>query len=325
MGSATEKERIRAIVALALAESYDSCEELVPTLEALCADCAADLVEETSRNLIRSTEPERQAIGFLLQSAVQEEDPEPGPIEWRELALDLTETQISAIDLMYSIRPLMDRETDSTKKQEMSRLYRVAQRLQGELGTTARAMRDSDWTSAKKTLNATKIFSTSPSKADEFGKAIDHPYKGIVRRLQEETKKLRNRILPYPSKIAVSSERVKIILRVQSAYIPLLRINHRHEKNPLIDELTSYPLEKLGVAIDYLLSSGKTIEEANYEIGLAASSLQRGLPKAQGRVREELARIAAELDLIFSELPAKPWPVEGFGSPDVESRFADDS
>ncbi len=86
MRAEIEKGRTRVIVALALAESYDSCEDFIPGLEALCADCTPELVEETSRKLVGSTEPQIQAICFLLQSAVQQDACEPDPIEWRELA-----------------------------------------------------------------------------------------------------------------------------------------------------------------------------------------------------------------------------------------------
>jgi len=87
----------------------------------------------------------------------------------------------------------------------------------------------------------------------------------------------------------------------------------------------SYPIEKLGVAVHYLMSTDTTVEDANYEIGLAASHLKRNLPRISGSIRRELSLRANELDILFSKLPVKPWPVKGFGSPDVESRFGSDS
>jgi len=45
--------------------------------------------------------------------------------------------------------------------------------------------------------------------------------------------------------------------------------------------------------------------------------------RTQPTVGKRLGKIEGELDIIFSELPAKPWPVKGFGAPGVESRFRD--
>jgi hypothetical protein len=83
-----------------------------------------------------------------------------------------------------------------------------------------------------------------------------------------------------------------------------------------------YPIEKLGDAIGYLLQASTHVETANYEIGLAVGNLRRWLPKiSDSALRKELSDLADKLDMIFSSLPAKPWPMKGYGHPDVESRF----
>jgi hypothetical protein len=146
-----------------------------------------------------------------------------------------------------------------------------------------------------------------------------------VSSLQERTKNLIARMLAYPSRTNIPTDRTEIILQVQAVYINLLDLQQQGKMSHDALDVISYPIEKLGVAVHYMLSTNTTVEDANYEIGLAASHLKRNLPRTSGSIRQELTLRANELDVLFSKLPAKPWPVEGFGSPDVESRFGAES
>lgn len=119
----------------------------------------------------------------------------------------------------------------------------------------------------------------------------------------------------------IPEDRTTLILRVQSPYLRLLEINQEHESDFEVKNATKYGIEKLAVALSYLLSPDNEIEKANYEVGLAARDLTRMAGTVTSSVSKQLKELAEELDMIFTELPADPWPINGFGAPGVESRF----
>jgi hypothetical protein len=71
-----------------------------------------------------------------------------------------------------------------------------------------------------------------------------------------------------------------------------------------------------------MLLTNSPIEDANYEIGIAVGHMRtRTLKIKDSTVRREIADTTDKLDAIFSNLPAKPWPMKGYGHPSVESRL----
>ncbi len=281
-------------------------------------DCRVVLVERAAKEFLDSSHEEVQDIGFLLQSVSQMDSPEPDPGEAKDLALDIRETQISVIDLMYSLR--LSEQTDVGTQRKIAEVYPLVQKWQARLGSAASAIREGDWTTAKKSLNSAYILSNSSKLPNIFAEIFDL-FKATVSSLQERTKNLRARVLAYPSKTNIPTNRAETILQVQAVYINLLDLQQQGKMSHDAFDVIWYPIEKLGVAVHYLLSTNTTLEDANYEIGLAASHLKRNLPRTSGSIRQELSLRANELDILFSKLPAKPWPGKGFGSPDVESRF----
>jgi hypothetical protein len=311
----------KVIVGLALADSYDSCESCIAILKRIWDDCRVVLVENAAEDFLDSPDENVQDIGFLLQSVSQMDSPDPDPGEAKDLALDIRETQISVIDLMYSLR--LNEQTGVGTQRKIAEVYPLVQKWQARLGSAASAIREGDWTTAKKSLNSAYILSSSSELPDIFAEIFDL-YKATVSHLQEKTENLRTRMLAYPSGTKIPANRAEIILQVQAVYLNLLDLQQQSKMSQDAFDVISYPIEKLGVAVDYLLSANTTVEEANYEIGLAASNLKRNLPRTSGSIRQELSLRANELDVLFSKLPAKPWPVKGFGSDDVESRFGAD-
>ncbi len=313
-----DENDVKVIVGLALADSYDSCESCIDILKRLWDDCKVVLVEKAATEFLDSPDENVQDIGFLLQSVSQMDSPDPDPVESKDLALDIRETQISVIDLMYSLR--LNEQTDVGTQRKIAEVYPLVQKWQAGLGSAASAIREGDWTTAKKGLNSAYILSNSSELPDIFAEIFDL-YRATVSGLLERTKNLRARMLAYPSRASIPVNRAEIILQVQAVYINLLDLQQRGQMSADALDVISYPIEKLGVAVHYLLSTNTMVEDANYEIGLAASHLKRNLPRTSGSIRQELTLRANELDVLFSKLPAKPWPAKGFGSLDVESRF----
>ncbi len=317
-----DENDVKVIVGLALADSYDSCGSCIAILKRVWNDFGVVLVEKVAKEFLDSPDEKVQDIGFLLQSVSQVDSPDPDPEEAKDLALDIRETQISVIDLMYSLR--LSERTDVDTQRRIAEVYPLVQKWQAGLGSTASAIREGDWTTAKKSLNSAYILTSSSHFPDIFAEIFDL-FRATVRGLQERTENLRARILAYPSRTNIPINRAEIILQVQAVYINLLDLQQQGKLSQDDYDVIWYTIEKLGVAVQYLLSTNTTVEDANYEIGLAASNLKRNLHRTSGSIRQELSLRANELDVLFSKLPAKPWPAEGFGSPDVESRFGAES
>jgi len=66
------------------------------------------------------------------------------------------------------------------------------------------------------------------------------------------------------------------------------------------------------------------IEDANYELGCACEHFKWKLDNIKDiKDKEWTNSLYKRIEFLFSELPAKPWPMKGFGEPVVESRFED--
>src|SRR5260370_30551101 len=98
-------------------------------------------------------------------------------------------------------------------------------------------------------------------------------------------------MLAYPSRTNVPTNRAEIILQVQAVYFNLLELQQRGKMSNDAFDVVSYSIEKLGVSVRYLLSTNTTVEDANYEIGLAASHLKRNLLRTSGSILQELTVI----------------------------------
>ncbi len=110
-------------------------------------------------------------------------------------------------------------------------------------------------------------------------------------------------------------------MRVQELLLGLQELRSQNEKDLKVSDATSYPIEKLRTAVGYLLNRNVEVAAANYEIGISNDHLKPRVKAFAGPIARKLSDITNKLDILFSELPAKPWPVPGFGAPGVESRF----
>ncbi len=277
-------------------------------------------IASLSRELLSSEDVETHEIGFTLQAVEQNEFSEPDLIQWRDFGLELSRQQILLVDLMYRARELAEMEQQLARKHALHQSINALQEWQACVGEAVVAMRSSNWLKAKINLDTANFVSQS---RDLEALVKDYPnFSEAIQSHQNEASAFRDKVMEYPSKIRIPKERITTILQVQSVYLRLLMLRNSNDKDDRVSSIATYPLEKLGVAIDFLLSPNTDVEDANYEIGLAASHMQERIGEIPlSPVGKQWREIGKEVEKIFSTLPARPWPMEGFGSPGVESRF----
>src|SRR5712692_6760409 len=106
----------RVVVGLALESAYNNSPESVSQLLSLWEDPDVKLMEETSKRLVESSEPETRTIGLILQQGLGKATQDPDPIAWRDLALDMYGTQINLIYKTSRIREMGLQENEQVKK-----------------------------------------------------------------------------------------------------------------------------------------------------------------------------------------------------------------
>src|SRR5438552_11876640 len=260
-----------------------------------------------------------RAIGLMLEQALDKTVPDPDPILWRDLALDMRESQVHLVDYMYRMGEFMHEEADVEKKHILNRIYDEFQRWQASVGEATRHLRDENWMEAK--IEIEEAYSLSQSETFNSLVTLNSNYKGAIETQRRDVKKYRDTIRLYPSKMSLPANRVATIVRVQELLLGLQELQSQNEMDLKVLDAISYPIEKLGTAVRYLLNANVEVAAANYEIGISNDHLKDRVKAFAGPTRKNLSDITGQLDILFSELPAKPWPMPGFGAPGVESRF----
>ncbi len=305
-------DEMKIIVGLAMLHAYYSSPKSVGYLSPSWDNPDARIIEQQVKHLSSSSGIEERELGLMLQQALAEGVVEPDAVAWRDLALDIGSSEVNLVDYMWRVSELEKHEIDAVKKKILGDAWTALQRWQGDLGMATSSMRESKWTDAKIHIEKAHDISLSPS-LDSLMRSI-WQLEGAIRSHREHTQEFRERISTYPSKkIAIPKDRVGIILRVEEQLLKLHKIGVDNESDHAVQDAVSYPTEKLGTAVRYLISPDIQVEAANYEIGIASGHIRPRAKGIGGTVGRQLTQVVDALDIIFSELPAKPWPVLGFG------------
>ena len=161
----------KVVVGLALQHAYDTSPESVTKLGLLWRNPDPKNIEQVSQELLGSMTPKTRAIGLMLEQALDKTVPDPDPILWRDLALDMRESQVHLVDYMYRMGEFMHEEADVEKKHMLNRIYDEFQRWQASVGEATRHLRDENWTEAKieieeaYSLSQSGIFSLNPASS----------------------------------------------------------------------------------------------------------------------------------------------------------------
>jgi len=312
----------KVVVGVALQHAYYASPESVIKLGPLWKNPDPKSLELVSQELLRSMDPETRAIGLMLEQALDSTVNDPDPIQWRDLALDMYESQVNLVDYTYRMAEFMHEEADVEKKHMLNRIYDEFQRWQASVGEATRHLRDENWTEAK--IEIEEAYSLSQSGIFDSLVTLNSNYKGAIEIQRRDAKKYRDTIRSYPSKLSLPADRVTTIARVQELLLGLEELRSQNDRDLKLSDAASYPIEKLDTAVRYLLNVNVEVAAANYEIGISNDHLKARVKAFAGPIGKKLSAITDKLDILFSELPAKPWPMPGFGAPGVESRFKKD-
>jgi hypothetical protein len=320
-----EQEEVKVVISRALERAYylDNAENSIPTLRCLLDNPQRTELEKVVSDLLESNNPDEHVLAFLLQAVLQSNLQAPASIAWRDVALDIRESQSTLVQYMYALgRVIEDWKDCDSMRDKLGEMHDSIREWAGSMGSAVYHMREENWIEAKVEIERA-YFSSQLRAIDELKRFREDPLQAdAIERLRGSTKQFRETILGYPSRMSIPRDRLQTILDVQSIYLRLHEIRH---ENPRL-QAVSYPIEKLGDAIDYLLQAETPVQTANYEIGLATGNLRRSIPNiAHDATEKELLALADKLDIIFSNLPATPWPVKDYGHPDVESRFGSET
>lgn len=259
--------------------------------------------------LIASSNGTLREIGFHLEPLIVFKE---SKMEWRDLVIEMLETEISLFNIFHMLTTSSNVSYDTHDLLEWL----------NDLGSSANHMKVSNFTGAK--IHASRAYEHSLNQTVE--NMLTDPYiGGAIDQHRRETAEHFQTAKRFPVHFDVSEGRVDTILEVQEIFIEFLKKYHLDHPDKVLSDVILYPIEKLGTAIDYILDSKRTIEEANYELGLASEHIKE---KSEGIHNPNdlkwATAIHQKIECLFSKLPAKPWPVKGFGFPGVESRFDDE-
>jgi hypothetical protein len=320
-----DESEVKIVIGQAVGRAYylDYAERSIPILQRLFEEPQTTAIERVTSDLLGSDNLDEHSVAFMLQVALQTDLPDPAPIAWRDLALDIRELESTVADYMYRLEREMEdkNKVTDTEKAAVVDMHDALRGWANSLGSVVFHMREGNWIDAKAEID--KAFYASQSRAIDALKIYykDPLLAEVVNGFRDKTKQFHETILGYPSRMPIPKDRVKTILELQAIYLRLQQI-YLNNRTPQVRQVIGYPIEKLGDAIHCLLQTSSRVETANYEIGLAVGNMRRGLPEIKdSALRKELVDLADKLDVIFSSLPAKPWPMKGYGHPDVESRF----
>ena len=301
---------VRIAVGLALEaemERDDVDSSLLNRLLDLYSNPNSDAVKTVHDELLESDSFEDREVGLWLEPALIRRRPD---FDWREVVMDMQETELDLFDLAYLI------ETSEHRNE-----FRALGLLDwmNSIGSCVSNIRGGNWVLAKIDLNRAMHESLGESVEDV---RKNEDFRGAVDEHRKATRSYLERILMFPCGSNVPEDRLDTILGVQELVIELKRKYHFESTNGIPSDVFPYAIEKLGVAEDYLFDSKTSLEQAGYEVGLASEHLKGKVENIRNlEARALVVKLQERIEFLFSQLPARPWPVEGFGQLGVESRF----
>jgi len=265
------------------------------------------VVKALHDELVGSDSFEDREVGLWLELALTGRQPD---FDWREVVMDMQETELDLFNLAYLI--------ETSEYRNRFRAFGLLDWM-NSIGSCVSNIRDENWVLAK--IDANRAVNESLAESVEKIR-INEDLRGAVDEHRKATKGYFERVLKFPCKSGVPEDRLDTILEVQGLLIESKRKYHLEPADRVLSDVALYAVEKLGVAEDCLLDSKTSVEEAGYEVGLVSEHLKGKVESIRNQeIRAWVVKLMERVEFLFSRMPAKPWPVEGFGHPGVESRF----
>ena len=267
------------------------------------------VVKALHDELLGSDSFEDREVGLWLELALTGQQPD---FDWRDVVMDIQETELDLLDLAYTI------ETSEYRNQ--FRAFGLLDWMDS-LGSCVSNIRGGNWILAKIEANRAVDDSLAESvekirKSKDFMDKIDENRKAARSHLEK--------VLKLSGESNIPEDRLDTILDVQELLIEFKRKYRLEPADRVLSDVALYPIEKLGVAEDYLLDPKSGVEEAAYEVGLVSEYLKGQAENVRNpEIRAWVVKLQERVESLFSRMPAKhiPKPVEVFRRPNVESRF----
>jgi len=264
-------------------------------------------VEALHDELVGSGSFEDREVALWLELALPSQQPS---FDWRDVVMDMQETELDLFNLAYLI------ETSEYRNR-----FRALGLLDwmNSIGSCASNIRCGNWVLAK--IDANRAVNESLAESVEKIRK-NEDFRGVVDEHRKATKGYFEKVLKFPCKSDVPEDRLDTILEVQWLLVEFRRRYRLEPADRVLSDVALYAIEKLGVAEDRLLDPKAGVEEAGYEVGLVSEHLKGRVESIRNQeIRAWVVKLMERVEFLFSRMPAKPWPVEGFGHPSVESRF----
>ena len=308
------KKFMKIIVGLALEESIRKLEfnpqlnDVYVQLNALYSVPNRGKIRSLHNDLVGSSNANFREIGFWLEPLITVSKP---TIDWRDLVIEMQETELQLFNIFYLLEVSRERRHEINDLREWF----------NSIGSSVNYIRQDDWIHAK--IHASKAFEFSLSNSIETMRKDEH-LSGAIDAFRKETKKYFEQVKTFPVRIEIPEDRFDAIIEIQEVLVELVKELYLHRPDRVLSDVILYPIEKLGVAMHYLMDPKLTIEGANYELGCACEHFRRKIGNIKDVEKKKWANhLYKRIEFLFSQLPVKPWPMRGFGEPGVESRFED--
>jgi len=220
------------VVGSVLIDCVNNCQydnslfEIYEQLRRLYSSEEIDLqkVEQLHTELIRSTNENQRDLGFTLEPLIRFNPPAR---DWRDLAIEMLETEIDLFDLFYRL------EISKEKKYESHDLLEWL----NSIGSSVNYMRSLDWVNAKKYANRALVLSKSESNQKITG---DEYLGEAIKIHQKDTKKYYVETIKHPVNVDYPEDRLDLILELQVILLELDEIYElKKHKRVLADSLSN--------------------------------------------------------------------------------------
>lgn len=252
----------------------------------LYANPSVEGIKALHRNLIASKSHLDREVAFWLEPA----------LEQTQIKLDVTGIIMELRGIEMELSSLLGRVNPSMIRDINDWLDYIA--------NAGHSVEDEDWLGAK-------IFMSNAlqsSKADSVEKIKTNvSLRYALEVLQGETLKCFDQIKKAASTVKVPEERLNVIVELQAILVELMRKYYLEGLDERAGDLIHYPIQKLSIAIQYLMRFNIKTERASQEIMLASQHLEETVKETADRKTQELAKKTYEkIKTVSKQLPATP-------------------
>lgn len=218
---------------------------------------------------------------------------------WLEPALEQTPVKMDVTGLIIELRGIEMELSTLFGRVGLDMLQDINDWL-NYIANAGHSVEDGEWLNAK-ILMSQALQSSRAESIEKIKANISLRYTLEV--LQGETLKCFDQIKKTPSTLKILEERLNVIIELQGILIELMRKYYLEGFDSRAGDLIRYPIQKLDIAIQYLMRFNVKTERAGQEVSLASEHLEEMMKETSDRKTLELARKTYEMLKTLSTKP----------------------